>query len=285
MLDGAYAATTPAMIATIHQMRAARDARALNDMWQILGGSTSLRLDSDDEWDAAVALVSALAQQTCGGPDDPYLAERKALGELAKILKVNTADHATVEALEDALIDAAAKRINQKLAGMSAQERRQFFEDAVRRMTDEDRIRLIDQLLEGYDQMDPNEQEQFIKRLAVELGIDEDKLRAAIAGGAAALLPLLIADQAGFAVFLLTTEIMYTAFSVFGITVPFGVYVLKNEALGFLLGPVGIILTAGMSAGWFFHSKVRKERRFRKLMQLIARVSLWRDTRGLPPPA
>jgi hypothetical protein len=271
------------MLATLKQMEDQRDEGAFNDIWRVLGGEMTLQLETDEDWTTAFRLLSTLIQQTCGGSSDPYLAERKALGELAKILKVDTAEHPTIEGLEDALIEAAAAQINRKLASMSPDERRKFFEDAIKRMTDEDRIRLIDQFLEGYENLDSEEQKLFIKRLAVELGVSEDKLRAAIAGGAAALLPLVIADSSGFAVFLFTTDLMYTAFSTFGITVPFAAYVLKNEALGFLLGPVGMILTAGLSAGWFFHSKARKERRFRKLMQLIARAATWRDSRGLPP--
>jgi hypothetical protein len=264
-------------------MRDVRDQHGLSDMWQILSGGagSSLRFETDEDWDRAAALIVTLIHDACGGGRDPYLAERKSEGELARMLKVDASSYASSEGLEDALVERAAERIHAKLGAMSPEERRKFFEDAVRTLCDEDRIRLIDQFLQGYEAMDPDERKLFIKRLGAELGIETAKLEAAIAGGAAALIPLLIADQSGFAVFLLTTEIMYTAFSTFGITVPFAVYVLKNEALGFLLGPVGMLLTAALSAGWFFRGKAKKERRFRKLMQLIARASLWRDTHAL----
>ena len=52
-----------------------------------------------------------------------------------------------------------------------------------------------------------------------------------------------------------------------GLKIPFAVYMLKNRALGWLLGPVGILVTTAMSAGWFV-ARAWRHRRFRKLVRL-----------------
>jgi hypothetical protein len=148
----------------------------------------------------------------------------------------------------------------------------------VKRMSDEERIRLIDQVLEGYDEMNEDEQQHFRHRLAAELGVDDDQLLIdAIAGGAATLIPLLLAKQSGFAIFLWTTRVMAAGASSVGVVIPFGVYMFKNRALGWLLGPMGMLVTTALSAGWFFVASWRRKERFRKLVQLIAYTAAWRD--------
>jgi hypothetical protein len=84
---------------------------------------------------------------------------------------------------------------------MTEAERTAFFEDMVKRMSDEDRLRLIDQILEGYAEMSPEEETAFRRRLAKELEINEAAIARSIAGGAATLVPLLLAKQTGFAIF------------------------------------------------------------------------------------
>jgi hypothetical protein len=161
---------------------------------------------------------------------------------------VEPAAYPQVDALEDAILDGLAARLQRKLDAMSPEARRAYFEDMVKRMSDEDRLRLIEQVLEGYDEMSPEEQEQFRKRLASELGMDEDEIACAIVGGAATLIPLLLAKQTGFAIFLWTTQVMAAAASSVGLTIPFAVYMFKNKALGWLLGPVGMVVTTALSA-------------------------------------
>jgi hypothetical protein len=93
------------------------------------------------------------------------------------------------------------------------------------------------------------------------------------------LIPLLLAKQTGFAIFLWTTNIMAATASSVGLTIPFAVYMLKNRALGWLLGPVGMLVTTAMSAGWFVARAWRRKERFRKLVQVVAYCSAWREER------
>jgi hypothetical protein len=216
------------MMATVIEMADQRDATALNDMWRVLGGKTSLRLGTDEDWQAAATLINSLIHDTCGGSKDPFLSERKAMSEIARNLKIDARSHSTIEELGDALVDEASRRIQKKLAAMSEEERTQFFEDLLRRMRDDERIGLVDELVEAYERMAPDEQEDFVRRMAAHMGVEEDAARAALAGGTAALVPLMIADQSGFAVFLLTTKLMYSTFSFVGVTLPIGAYIAKN---------------------------------------------------------
>jgi uncharacterized tellurite resistance protein B-like protein len=257
------------MLATINAMADARDRSALNDLWRLLGGGSSVPADADR--DLALTLVHRLC-----GKGDPYAAERASLAQLAETVGLDAARFPHVEPLEDAIIEALAAKLQERLRKMSPEERNRFFEDMVKRMSDEDRLRLIEQVLEGYAEMDPREQAAFRKRLANELGVSESDITKAIAGGAGTLIPLLLAKQTGFAIFLWTTNVMAAAASSVGITIPFAVYMFKNRALGWLLGPVGMVVTTALSLGWFAAKTWRRKERFRKLIQVVAYCSAWR---------
>lgn len=154
----------------------------------------------------------------------------------------------------------------------------------MKRMSDEERIRLIHQVFEGYEYMGEDERSEFVHQLSaeLELELEEPDLLAAITGGAAVLLPLLLAKQAGFATFLWTTKVMYVAGGVVGLKWPFVAYMLKNQAQGWLLGPVGMLVTGAMSVGWFGVKAWRRKERFKKLVQLVAYCSAWRGRQSPP---
>ena len=63
----------------------------------------------------------------------------------------------------------------------------------------------------------------------------------------------------GFAIFLWTHERDGCRSVEREIDAPFAVYMFKNRALGWLLGPVGMIVTAGLSLGWFAAKAWRRE--------------------------
>ena len=259
------------MIATIDRMIAERDDAALNDVWRLLGGDSTLPKPSENG-----ALLKQLVGSVCG-KGDLYTAERAALAEVADAVGVDPNAYPSVEDLEDEILEAVAERIQEKLNAMSPEEQRKFFEDMVKRMSDEERIRLIDQVLDGYDQMSDEDKREFLRSLAARLGLDESELEAAIAGGAAALIPLLMADAAGFGIFIWTTQIMHAAAGLAGVKLSFAVYMMKNRALGWLLGPMGMLVTTALSAGWFAFKTWKRKERFRKLLQLISYTSSWRD--------
>jgi hypothetical protein len=226
---------------------------------------------------ARAELLIQLVRSACLPKGDIYAAERTALAELARTFAVDASKHATVERLEDAIVDEMAEQVRARLEAMDDDERRQFAEDMLRRMPDEERIRLIDRVLQDFDQLSAEERDAFIQQLATELKIDPDVLDAAVvAGGAATLLPLLLAKQAGFSVFISSTKLMYVVASKAGVTLPFAVYMIKNRALGWLLGPVALIVTTGLSAGWFAVKSWRRRERFKKLMQIVAYTTAWR---------
>lgn len=264
------------MLATVREMEEARDREALGDLWRLLGGSSALPRGPEGG-----RFVQDLIHELCG-KGDRYAAERSVLAELAKTVDVNPNEHPDVVGLEDRILEELGRRLQAKLDAMSVDERRRFFEDMVKRMSDEDRIRLIEQILEGYESMSEPERAQFRRRLAAELEVEEDEIAVGIAGGAGTLLPLMLAKQSGFAVFLWTTNIMAATASSVGLTIPFAAYMLKNRALGWLLGPVGMLVTTAMSAGWFAVKAWRRKERFRKLIQVVAYCSSWRDERTLP---
>lgn len=261
------------MIRTVSQMAEVGDEKALDDLWRLMGGAPGT---SDPQVKAG--LVTELIHKTCG-KGNLYGAERAALDQLAETVDVAPAAYPDVEPLEDAIVEAIGERLREKLAAMSDEEKRRFFEDAVKRMSDEDRIRLIEQVLEGFDEMSDEDRQEFVRELAAELGVGEDELWAALAGGAATLLPLLLTKHAGFAAFIWTTRIMYVAAGTVGLKLPFAAYMLKNQALGWLLGPVGMLVTTAMSVGWFGVRAWRRKERFRKLVQLTAYCSAWRGRR------
>lgn len=259
------------MLQTIFEMQERGDHDALNDVWKLLGGESTLPRSHGAE------LVAALIHRLCGKARNRYAAERDALDDLARTVEVDSDRFAQVDDLEDAIVEALGERLQEKLDDMPEEKRRAFFEDMVKRMSDEDRLRLIEQVLEGYDQMSDEEKAAFRRRLASELDVTEGELAGAIAGGAATLIPLLVAKQTGFAIFLWTTNVMAATASSVGLTIPFAVYMLKNRALGWLLGPVGMLVTTAMSAGWFVVKAWRRKERFRKLVQVVAYCSAWRD--------
>jgi hypothetical protein len=300
------------MLQTIQQMALLGDQEALEGVWRLLGGEGPLTADASDGFVAVdgsfaeeldklagdlgedgqsfselpvgeqngllvlMRLVDAVYGRKAAG--DPYAAERASLAELAHTFDVRAGRYPTVEALEDAIVEAMARTVQEKIKTMSEDERRKLVEDMLRRMTDEDRLRFVDRVLGDMDSLSPEQREQLISDLASELDLDADVLESAIAGGAGALLPLMIAKGAGFSIFLLSTNVMYVLTSRVGITLPFAVYVFKNRALGWLLGPVGMLVTTGLSAGWFGVKTWRRRERFRKLVQLVAFVCAWRET-------
>ena len=258
------------MLETISEMEEADDQKALEDLWRLLGGGSDLPPGT------GAKLVGDLVHRLCG-KGDRYAAERSALADLGRTVGVDAVGYPRVGALEDAIIDALAKRLQEKLRAMTPEEGHAFFEGMVKRMSDEERVRLIEQVLEGYEEMSEKEKAAFRRRLATELDISESEIDAGHLAGAATLLPLLLARQTGFAIFLWTTKIMYATASSVDVTIPFKVYMLKNRALGWLLGPVGMLVTTAMSAGWFAAREWRRKERFRKLVQVVAYCSAWRE--------
>jgi hypothetical protein len=259
------------MLETINQMEKRGDQNALQQVWRLLGGESQLPEGTGAE------LVGDLIHRLCG-KGDRYAAERSALADLGKTVGVDAGRYPRVDALEDDIIEALAQRLEEKLDAMTPEERHAFFEEMVRRMSDEERLRLIEQVLDGYEKMPDEEKAAFRRRLATELDIGQSQIdRALTVGGAAALIPLLLAKETGFAIYLGTTKIMYATASSVGLTIPFSVYMLKNRALGWLLGPVGMLVTTALSAGWFSARAWRRKERFRKLVQVVAYCSAWRD--------
>lgn len=269
------------MLETVRAIARAGDEDAMQELWTLLGGNTSIA-DRVPDAELQADVVIELIRDSCFGKGELYAAERAALAELAATFGVKTARHPTAESLEDAIVDAMGEQLSERLEAMSDDERRQFVEDMVRRMPDEDRLRLVDRVLGDFGQLGIDEQDAFVKQLAAELDVDTETMLAAIAGGAATLFPLLLAKQSGFNVFLMTTRVMYVVSSKAGATLPFAAYMLKNRALGWLLGPVGLVVTTGLSAGWFAVKTWRRRERFRKLTQLVAYTTAWRREQTHP---
>src|SRR4051794_9758220 len=119
-------------------MRDMRDRAALDDLWRLLGGRSALPSDQGDH------LVVGLIHRLCG-KGDLFAAERGALAELAKTAGLDPGRYPEVDELEDAIIDALAGKLQERLETMTDAERTAFFEDMVKRMSDEGRLGLIDQ--------------------------------------------------------------------------------------------------------------------------------------------
>jgi hypothetical protein len=263
------------MLNTIKEIGLAEDTSALDDIWHLLGGSSPLPANPEE----AESLVFILSRDLFGG-GDIYAAERKSLSSLAasKQIGLNPEEFSTTEDLEDAIIKRLGELVQKQMAEMSDEELRSFVEGMVQRLPNDDRLKLIEQVLSGYHEMPPAAQAEFRKKLAEQIGMDEADLTTALAGGAAALIPLLLAQEAGFGLFLATTNVMFSASQMVGVTLPFGAYVLKNQALGWLLGPVGMIVTGAATAGIVGRSLWRQKQQMKRLVPLIAYCAAWRQS-------
>lgn len=268
------------MIAAIHDMGTAGDGEALDELWGLLGGDASQHGWTRHAPREKAAAAAQVVQDACFGRGEIYAAERKALVELAKPFKVEPAGYPTSDALEAAIVDAIVERVRERLEGMSDEERAQFAEDMFKRMSDEERMQMIDALLRSFNDLSPERQDELVTELARELGLDEGIIRDAIAGGAAVLLPLLLARGSGFTIYLLSTKLMYSFFSLWGVSLSFATYQAKNVALKSLMGPVGLIVTTALSAGWFAVGAWRRMTRFRKVVQVAMFTTGWRRRRA-----
>lgn len=269
------------MIEAVREMAAAGDRDALRDMWELLGGTGSRFLGSDptaEDLDQAAEQVTLLLQGLFPGKQrDPFAAQRAALAEVAEAFDVDSSTHARTADLEDAIYEAIGQRLESRLAGMSDAKREHFIGQALKRWTEEERLRLIEGVADGYDNMDVEAQAALATSLAAELDSTETEIREALKGGASALLPLLMAREQGFALYLGSTQLIHSVLTTgLGLKAPFAVYMLKNRALGWLLGPVGLLVTTGASAGWWAYKARRHSQRMRKLIQVIAYTSAWR---------
>src|SRR5207247_2275351 len=123
------------MIATVWDMARSRDASALDDLWAVLGGegalaaadrhetldelAPGLATEAGDPFRRRAALLVSLIHDVCGSRvADPYSAERGALAELAQTFRVNPAGYPDVDVLEDAIVDAMASQVRNRLEAM-----------------------------------------------------------------------------------------------------------------------------------------------------------------------
>jgi hypothetical protein len=256
-------------------MAQAEDDDALDAIWSMLGAEVARPRGFDRK--KHVKVLVELARSSCLGKGEIYAAERKAIGELALALGLDPEHYPAIDDLEDEIADELLRRLRERLEAMDEEELREQVAKMLKRMSDEQRVRLMEQILMGIDDMEPEEREAFIRKLAEELEVEEEAILHALEGGAAALLPLLIARASGFTVYLLSTKLLYLAFTRGGgVVLPFVVYQMKNRALSWFLGPWGMILTTGLSAAWFGVRKWRRQERVRKLAQLVTYSSFWR---------
>lgn len=272
------------MIETVREMAHNRDGRALSDLWELLGGTGSRFLPPkasvrqfESAGDQIVLLLRALFP---GRHSDVYAGERAALAEVGSAFEVDSSRFAQTSELEDAIYAAIGQRLEERLSGMSDAKRAQFVEQALKRWTEEDRVRLIEGVAAGYERMDDAAKQALVTELSADLGasVTEAEVEEALRGGAAALVPLLLARQQGFALYIGSTRLMYSVLtSGLGLKTPFAAYMLKNQALGWLLGPVGMLVTTGATAGWWAYKARRETQRMRKLIQVIAYTAAWRD--------
>src|SRR3954452_1540939 len=124
------------MIATVQRMAELGDDEALADVWKLLGGESELPASGGPE------LVAGLLHRLCG-KGDRYAVERSALADVAKTVALDAQSYPQVDELEEAIVEALGERLREKLADMNTEERAAFFEDMVKRISDEDRLRLI----------------------------------------------------------------------------------------------------------------------------------------------
>jgi hypothetical protein len=80
-------------------MSNARDGKALNEMWSVLGGLSPLPLNCDADWKSASDKIAHGIHETCGGSDYAPLAEINALRELARHFKIKGDSYAGVPQL------------------------------------------------------------------------------------------------------------------------------------------------------------------------------------------
>lgn len=102
------------MIASVHAMTEAGDDRALDDLWRLMGGSSEKALPRAKK----AALVANLIHKNCG-KGELYSAERTTMDQLARTVGVDPTRFPRVEPLEDAIVEAIGRRIEEKLKAMT----------------------------------------------------------------------------------------------------------------------------------------------------------------------
>ncbi len=262
------------MLATVRRVADRNDTAALEEFWRLLGGDRPLLGPQTTDPMPRIALLHDLIHTTCG-KGDPYVAERAALVELADVVGVNASQFAEVEDLEDAVVDAAASRLTKGLASDDDSERQERVEEAVRRLSDEDRIRLIEQVLSGLDCVPDRRRKRFAGRLANGLSVTQSAIEDALLAGTPGLLQLATKTGHDSPTFFLSVQVMDGV--IFDWASPrsgeeMSVWLKTADCL---LGPFSVLLAIAARAGWF-PKEARRQARFRKLLQLAARCSVWR---------
>jgi hypothetical protein len=188
-----------------------------------------------------VALLVDLIKDLCGSHRDPFIAERRAVADLAEELGVDVASYPSTEALEDAIVTTLADRVHAEFKHPTTRE--QTVKELLRTLSDEERLQIVHQTIEGYNSMPADQQQAFEKALARQLGCPPDKLQEALTGAA----PLVALAPAGEG----TTAVSATATAVVGALAPttgasatYATFLVANTVSPFLLGPaVMLVLT------------------------------------------
>jgi hypothetical protein len=272
------------VISKVREMAAASDYERLNGLWQILGGGGDLFVGGLGDRDAHVNRLLSVIHDACGkGKDgDPYLAERRALTELArqvsvKGLSVDPGEHPDVIGLELAIL----RTLTQRLAlSYTAEDRRPNegkvssppIEGTVDRLRPDERSRLTMQTLDGYASMPDAQQRSFRSALAERTDSTEAELAAALTKSPNALLSLLEVDKNKKPRDIATAVVVATATVLAG---PGGFTALTaaSTATSFVMGPGALILVPveGLNAkGLNERLNGRQRAKARTLIQIIS---------------
>jgi hypothetical protein len=257
------------LIETIREMARSEDDEALGAIWAILGAEVTRPRGRDHETHARA--LGRLLQATYLGKGDIYAAERRALSEFARSLKVDPERHPTVEELEDGLAHELLRRVGDHLRAVGRNHLRGHIAALLKRTTDEERLRLAEQTLADLDRLGSRKQRAFARELAAQLSIDASAVQVALSSGAEeSPLPLLVDSVDQPSVYELSTTLLSVAFSAADSGSSFVVDQVRSNSLNWLLGPWAVVLTSAFAGEW------RRRERWRKLAQLATFTSFWR---------
>jgi hypothetical protein len=254
------------MIGAVWQMEADERDKDLNALWRILGGGGDLFVKGLGDRRAHVGLLVGLIQEACGQHRDPYVAERRALSDLAEIMRIDPAACPTTDDLETAILNALKARLGSP--GLEAGVKEEM-EAAVKTLSDDQRLQLLFQVSEGYAKMTVPQRHIFADEVAAALDISEEKARDALERGPAGLLTI-VTEPSGSSARVISTKLLSavaaTGFSGAG----FAAIIAGSAAVPFLAGPVAMLMLALIpKPGGKEKFGGRKRARARKLIQIV----------------
>jgi hypothetical protein len=135
-------------------------------------------------------------------------------------------------------------------------------------LSDEERRRAAEELVEAIDRLDPETQAQIRQRLDIDRLGAEALLKSGAVASIGTGLGAAVAIG-GFGSYALLTSTIATVAGFFGLTLPFKFYILATSGLAFLANPI-VLGAAALGGGWMLRKQANRAIRDRYVTVLVA---------------